>query len=48
LVEVEQRNEKRYKDYFLDNYEKSTNEEIYPYCRQKEETVKHLFMDGTK
>jgi hypothetical protein len=45
LIEVEQRNEKRYKDYFLDKYGKSANEEMCLYCGEEEETVKHLFVE---
>jgi hypothetical protein len=45
LIEVEQRNEKRYKDYFLDKYRKSANEGMCPCCGEEEETVKHLFVE---
>jgi hypothetical protein len=45
LIEVEQRNEKRYKDYFLDKYRKSIDKGMCPCCGEEEETVKHLFVE---
>jgi hypothetical protein len=45
LIEVEQRNEKRYKDYFLDKYRKSANKGICLYCSKEKEIVKHLFVE---
>jgi hypothetical protein len=45
LIEVKQRNEKRYKDYFLDKYRKSANEGMCPCYEEEEETVKHLFVE---
>jgi hypothetical protein len=44
LIEVEQRNKKRYKDYFLDKYGKSANEGMCSCCRKEEELIKHLFV----
>jgi hypothetical protein len=45
LIEVEQRNEKRYKDLFLEKYRKSANEGMCPCCGEEEETVKYLFVE---
>jgi hypothetical protein len=45
LIEVEQRNEKRYKDYFLDKYGKSANKGMCPCCEEEKETVKYLFVE---
>jgi hypothetical protein len=36
LMEIEQRNEKRYKDYFLDKYERSANEGMCLCCGEKD------------
>ena len=45
LIEVKQRNERRYKDYFLDKYGKSANKGLCPYCREELDTIKHLFVE---